>query len=137
MFGWLKRPNYDLLIEPERITLANGEVRVEVEPRLTLGDGGRIVRVGARTSEHSGRVVELLGPARQEERPRFEERFCGFEAIFRHLFRAVQKNAMLALRPDVRVHGASLLRGLLGGEEQRFLREALQGAGAMNVEFAA
>jgi hypothetical protein len=136
MFGWLKRPNYELLIEPGRITLAHGQVRVEVEPRLALAEGGRIVRVGGRGSEQNCRVVELLGPPRQEEQPRFEERFHGFEAVFRHLFRGAQKNAMLALRPDVRVYGASLLRALLGGEEQRFLREALQGAGAVNVEFA-
>jgi hypothetical protein len=94
------------------------------------------VSVGGRTAAQSGRAVELLGPVRQEERPRFEERFGGFQAVFRHLFRAAQKNALLALRPDVRVHGAALLRGMLGGEEQRFLSEALQGAGAVRVEFA-
>jgi hypothetical protein len=135
MFGWLKRPRYDLLIEPERLTLASGQVRVEVEPRLTVAENGRIVSVGARTSAQIGRTVELLGPPRQDERPRFEERFSGFEAVFRHLFRAAQKSA-LALRPDVRVHGASLLRSVLDGEEQRFLREALVGAGAVKVEFA-
>jgi hypothetical protein len=136
MFGLLKRPTYDLLIEPERITLANAKVRVEIEPRLTIAEGGRIVSVGGR-AQQMGRVVELLGPARQEERPRFEERFLGFEAIFRHLLRAAQNSAMFALRPDVRVRGASLLRGVgIGGDEQLFLREALQGAGAVKVEFA-
>jgi hypothetical protein len=136
MFGLFKRPSYDLLIEPERITLAKGNVRVEVEPRLTVAENGRIVSVGGRAPEQTGRVVELLGPARQEERPRFEQRFSAFESVFRHLFRAAHKGALFALRPDVRVHGASLLRPLLGGEEQRFLREALQGAGAVKVEFA-
>ena len=48
MFGWLKRPTYDLHIGAERITLANGQVRVDVEPRLTLGENGRIVSVGGR-----------------------------------------------------------------------------------------
>ena len=30
MFGLFKRPTYDLLIEPERITLINGPVRVAI-----------------------------------------------------------------------------------------------------------
>jgi hypothetical protein len=136
MLGLLKRPTYDLLIEPERITLANAQVRVEIEPRLTIAEGGRVVSVGGR-AQQMGRVIELLGPARQEERPRFDERFLAFEAVFRHLLRAARTNPFLALRPDVRVHGASLLRGVgIGGDERLFLREALQGAGAVKVEFA-
>jgi hypothetical protein len=135
VFNLFKRPTYDLLIEPERITLANGQLRVEAEPRIVVTEKGAIVGVGG-DAPTSGRVIDLLGSARQEERPRFEERFSGFEAVFRHLFRAAQKNAMLALRPDVRVHGASMRRAFLAGEEQRFLREALQGAGAVKVEFA-
>jgi hypothetical protein len=137
MLGWFRRPSYDLLIEPERITLANGVVRVEVKPRLFVAENGGIVGVGVRTSEQSGRVVELFGPVSPAERPRFEERLAAFVAVFRHLIRAAQKNAILGLRPDVRVHGASVLRPLLDGHEQRFLREALVHAGATKVEFAA
>ncbi len=133
---WFRRPTYDLLIEPERITLANAVVRVEVEPRLTVAEGGRIVGIGARGAEQTGRVVELLGPVSQGERPRLEQRFLAFEAVFRHLIRAAQKNAIFALRPNVRVHGASLVGRLLDGNEHLFLREALQGAGAVKVEFA-
>jgi hypothetical protein len=136
MLSWFKRPSYDLLIEPERITLANQKVRVEVEPRLTVAENGRIVSVGGRTAAQSARVIELLGPVSPEERPRFEERFGGFQAVFRHLLRAALKNAVLAVRPHVRVHGASLLRPLLDGREQTFLRDALTGAGATKVEFA-
>lgn len=136
MLKWFRRPTYDLLIEPERITLANDVVRVEVEPRLTVAEGGRIVSVGARSAEQGGRVVELLGPISQAERPPFEERFGAFVAVFRHLMRAAHNSAMFALRPDVRVHGASALRPLLDGHEHRFLREALVQAGAVKVEFA-
>lgn len=136
MVGWLRRPTYDLVIEAERITLANDDVRVEVEPRLTLAEGGRIVAVGGRAETQSGRVVELLGPVSQAERPRFEERHAAFVAVFRHLMRAIHKSSMFALRPDVRVHGASLLRPLLDGHADRFLREALVNAGALKVEFA-
>jgi hypothetical protein len=136
MLKWFRRPTYDLLIEPERITLANNAVRVEVEPRLTLAEGGRIVSVGGRSAEQACRVVELLGPVSQAERPRFEERFGAFVAVFRHLMRAAHNSAIFALRPDVRVHGASVLRPLLDGHEQRFLREALVNAGALKVEFA-
>jgi hypothetical protein len=138
MLGWFRRPTYDLLIEPDRITLANGVVRVEVEPRLSVAESGRIVGVGMRTSEQSGRVVELFGPVSPAERPRFEERLAAFVAVFRRLILAAQKNPLLpTLRPDVRVHGASVLRPLLDGHEQRFLREALVNAGATKVEFAA
>ena len=136
MFGLFKRPSYDLLISPKRFTLSNANVRVEIEPLLTVAGNGRVVSVGARASQQIGRVVELLGPAGEEESPRFEQRFRAFEAVFRHLFRAAQKNAVFALRPDVRVHGASLLRELLDGHEERFLRDALVGAGAVMVEFA-
>jgi hypothetical protein len=136
MLGWFRRPSYDLLIEPERITLADGVVRVEVEPRLSVAESGRILEVGGRTSEQTGRVIELLGPVSPAEGPRFEERLAAFVAVFRHLMRAAQKNAVLALRPSVCVHGASVLRPLLGGHEQRFLREALVNAGATKVEFA-
>jgi hypothetical protein len=135
MFDFLKRQTYDLLIEAERFTLTNSQVRVEVEPRLTIGEGGRILSVGGRT-QPNGRVVELLGPARPEELPRFEERFRAFEVVFRHLIRAALKNAIFAVRPNVRVHGASVLRPLLNGQEQRFIREALMGARAAKVEFA-
>jgi hypothetical protein len=136
MLGWLRRPTYDLLIEPERITLAKGKVRAQVEPRITLGDRGRIVSVGAQTPGHGGRVVELLGPVSQTERPRFEERFNCFQATFRHLMRVAQKGSILALRPDVRVHGAAVLGRLLDVDVQAFLRDALVGAGAVKVEFA-
>ena len=137
MFGWFKRPSYDLLIEPERITLANAAVRIEVEPRLSVAETGRILRVGGRPSEQSGRVIELLGPVSPDERPRFEERHGAFVAVFRHLMRAAQKKIALTIRPHVRVHGASMLHPLLDGDEQRFLREALTHAGATTVEFAA
>jgi hypothetical protein len=136
MLGWFRRPRYDLLIEPGRITLANGVVRVEVEPRLTVAENGRIIAVGGRASERSNRVVELLGPVSPAERPRFEERLAAFVAVFRHLIRVAQKKSVFMLRPDVRVHGASVLRPLLDGHEQRFLREALVHAGATKVEFA-
>jgi hypothetical protein len=133
---WFRRPSYDLLIEPERITLANNSVRVEVEPRLTVAESGRIVAVGGRAKAQSGRVVELLGPASPAERPRFEERWTGFVAVFRHLMRAAQKNAVFAVRPHVRVHGASVLWPLLDRQDEGFLREALVSAGATKVEFA-
>jgi hypothetical protein len=136
MFGLFKPPSYDLLIESERITLANRDVRVEVEPRVTVAENGRIVAVGGRAGEESGRVVELLGPVSQAERPGFEERYGGFEAVFRHLIRAALKNALIAVRPHVRVHGAAVLRPLLDGQEERFLREALVHSGAAKVEFA-
>ena len=137
MFGWFQHPRYDLLIKPERITLANGVVRVEVEPRLSVAETGRIIGVGGRPSERAGRVIELLGPVSPAERPRFEERRRAFVAVFRHLICAAQKKFVLKLRPHVRVHGASVLHPLLEGHEQRFLREALEHAGAMTVEFAA
>lgn len=137
MLGWFRRPSYDLLIEPERITLADRGVRVEVEPRLSVADNGRIIGVGGRTAAQSGRVIELLGPVSPAEPPRFEERHAAFVAVFRHLIRAAQKTSMFILRPNVRVHGASVLRPLLDGHEQRFLREALVHAGATTVEFAA
>jgi hypothetical protein len=136
MFGWFRRPRYELLIEPERFTLADGAVRVEVEPCLSVAENGRIVGLGGRPSDRSGQVVELLGPVSPTEPPRFEERFAAFVAVFRHLIRAAQQTPLFTLRPDVIVHGASVLRPLLDGHEQRFLREALVSAGATKVEFA-
>jgi hypothetical protein len=136
MFRWLRRPRYELLIEPERFTLADGVVRVEAEPRLSVTEDGRILGLGVRASDRSGQVVELLGPVSPAEPPRFEERFAAFVAVFRHLMLAAQKKSLLAVRPYVTVHGASVLRPLLGGHEQRFLREALVSAGATKVEFA-
>jgi hypothetical protein len=136
MLRWFRRPSYDVLIEPERITLASGDVRVEVEPRLSVTENGRIIGVGGRTSAQSGRVLELLGPVAPAERPQFEERLAAFVAIFRHLIRAAQKTSLFILRPDVRVHGASVLRPLLEGREHQFLRDALVHAGATKVEFA-
>jgi len=136
MLDWFRRPSYDLLIEPERITLANGVVRVEAEPRLSVAESGRILGVGRGRSEPAGQVVELLGPVWPEERPRFEKRLAAFVAVFRHLMRAAHRNAIFAVRPDVRVHGVSVLRPLLDGREQSFLRDALVHAGANKVEFA-
>jgi hypothetical protein len=137
MLGWFRRPRYDLLIEAERITLADGAVRVEVEPRLSIAENGRIIGVGGRSSAQSGRVLELLGPISLTERPQLEERLGAFVAVFRHLILAAQKSSALRLRPDIRVHGASVLQSLLGGNEQSFLRDALVHAGATKVEFAA
>ena len=135
MLRWLRRRHYDLLIEPERITLADGAIRVEVEPRVSVAERGRIVGVGARASEQSVRVVELLGPVSPTERPQFEERLAAFVAVFRHLILVAQKKSVVALRPNVRVHGASVLRPLFNGHEQSFLRDALVRAGATKVEF--
>jgi hypothetical protein len=135
MLSWLRRPSYDLLIEPERITLANRVVRVEVEPRLSVAESGRVLEVGAGRPEQAGEVVELLGPVSPEERPQFEKRLGAFVAVFRHLILAAQKNSLVTLRPDVRVHGASVLRPLFDGQEQTFLRDALVHAGATKVEF--
>ena len=136
MLGWFRRPTYNLFIEPGRITLADPVVRVEVEPRLCVAENGRIVGVGGRTQQQSGRVIELLGPVSPAEPPRFEERHAAFVAVFRHLILAAQKTSVFILRPSVRVHGASVLRPLLDGYEQQFLRDALVHAGATAVEFA-
>src|SRR5688572_23791826 len=122
MLGWFRLPRYELLIESDRITLADNRVRVEVEPRLSVAP--------------SGRVLELLGPVSPAERPQFEERLAAFVAVFRHLIRAAQRKTVFALRPHVRVYGASLLRPLFDGHEQQFLRDALVHAGATRVEFA-
>jgi len=136
MLGWFRLPRYELLIESDRITLADNRVRVEVEPRLSVAPDGRIIGVGIATSEQSGRVLELLGPVSPAERPQFEERLAAFVAVFRHLIRAAQRKTVFALRPHVRVYGASLLRPLFDGHEQQFLRDALVHAGATRVEFA-
>jgi hypothetical protein len=136
MLGWFRLPLYELLIESDRITLADNRVRVEVEPRLSVAASGRIIGVGAATSEQSGRVLELLGPVSPAERPQFEERLGAFVAVFRHLIRAAQSKTVFALRPQVRVYGSSVLRPLFDGREQQFLRDALLHAGATTVEFA-
>jgi hypothetical protein len=136
MFRWFRRPRYDLLIEPERFTLADGVVRVEVEPRLSVAENGRIIGVGDHTSQGTDRVVELFGPVSPAERPQFEERLAAFVAVFRHLFSAALGKSVFRLRPDIRVHGASVLRPLFDGQEQQFLRDALVHAGATKVDFA-
>jgi hypothetical protein len=137
MPSWIPRLKYEVLIEPERITFANGDVRVEVEPRLWVSEDGRILGVGARPLERSGRAIEVFGPAAPAEAPRFEARFDALVQLFRHLIRVAQKPAVFMLRPHVRVHGAGVLRPLLNGLEQHFLRDALLHAGASKVEFAA
>jgi hypothetical protein len=136
MLRWFRRPSYDLLIEPERITLAGLTVRVEVEPRLAVDANGRITAVGGRPPEQGDRVIELLAPVSAAERPQFEERLGAFVAVFRHLFRAAQKGAVFAIRPNVRVHGVAVVRPLFSGREQQFLLDALVHAGATKVEFA-
>jgi hypothetical protein len=136
MRRWFRRPSYDLLIEPERFVLADGIVHVEVEPRLSVAESGRIIGVGIRTSAQTDRVVELLGPVSAAERPQFEERLTAFVAVFRHLFAAALGKSVFRLRPDIRVHGASVLRPLFDGKEQQFLRDALVHAGATKVDFA-
>jgi hypothetical protein len=137
MPSWIPRLKYEVLIEPERITFANGDVRVEVEPRLWVSEDGRILGVGARPLERSGRAIEVFGPAAPAEAPRFEARFDALVQLFRHLIRVAQKPAVFMLRPHVRVHGAAVLRPLLNGLEERFVRDALLHAGASKVEFAA
>jgi hypothetical protein len=136
MLSFFRRPRYDLLIEPERIAVAAGDVRVEVEPRLWVADNGRIIAVGVRPSEGIGRVIELFAPLAPSERPQLEARLDAFVSVFRHLFRVAQKGSLFMLRPDVHVRGASVLRPLLGGNEQSFLHDALVHAGATNVQFA-
>jgi hypothetical protein len=122
---------------PRRMFPAAGAVRVEAEPRLWVADNGRIIAVGGRPSERTGRVVELFGPVAPEERPQFEARLDAFVSVFRHLFIAAEKASVFRKRPDVNVHGASVLRPLFDGHEQTFLRDALVHAGATKVEFAA
>jgi hypothetical protein len=48
----------------------------------------------------------------------------------------VRVEVVFALRPHVRVYGASVLRPLFEGDEQKFLRDALVHAGATTVDFA-
>jgi hypothetical protein len=137
MLSWIPRLNYEVLIEPERITFANSNVRVQVEPRIWLSDDGRIIGVGLRPLDRSGRAIDVFGPAAPAEAPRFEARFDALVKLFRHLILVAQKAALVKLRPHVRVYGADSLRSLLNGLEQQFVRDALLHAGASKVEFAA
>jgi hypothetical protein len=137
MPSWIPRLKYELLIEPERITFANRDVRVEVEPRVWVREDGRILGVGTRPLDKSGRAIEVFGPAASAEAPRFDARFDALVQLFRHLMRVAQKAAVITLRPHVRVHGAASLRSLLNGREEQFVRDALLHAGAAKVEFAA
>ena len=137
MPSWFPRLKYEVVIAPERITFANDDVRVEVEPRLWVSDDGRILGVGDPPLDKSGRAIEVFGPAGSAEAPRFEARFDALVQLFRHLIRVAQKAAVIHLRPHVRVRGVALLRPLLDGREEHFVRDALLHAGAAKVEFAA
>ncbi|MDQ3995960.1 MAG: hypothetical protein M3303_02965 [Gemmatimonadota bacterium] len=136
MPSWFPSRKYEAVIEPERISLGNDTVRVEVEPRVWVGEDGRILGLGARPPETSGRAIDVFGPATPAEAPRFEARFGALVQLFRHLIRATHNSALFALRPHVRVHGAASFRAVLGGREEQFVRDALIHAGASKVEFA-
>lgn len=147
MPSWIPRLKYDIRIEPERITFANSDVRVEVEPRVWVSEDGRILGFGVNPPGGSGRAIEVFEPAaaahqrvprelavvRSAELPRFD----ALVQLFRHLILVAQKAAVIKLRPHVRVHGAASLRSLLNGYEEPFVRDALLQAGAAKVEFAA
>ena len=137
MPSWIPRLKYEVLIEPERITVANRDVRVEVEPRVWVAEDGRILGVGYPPLDKRGRAIDVFGPAAPAEAPRFEARFDALVMLFRYLIRVAQKAGMFALRPHVRVYGAASFRPLLNGREEQFVRDALVHAGASKVEFAA
>ncbi len=134
MPSWI--PKFEAVIEPERITLAGRDVRVEVEPRVWVAEDGRILGVGVQPPDRSGRAIELFGPAAPAEAPRFEGRFNALVQLFRHLIRVAARPTIFMLRPRVRVRGAASFRALLDGREEQFVRDALLHAGASKVEFA-
>lgn len=78
MPSWIPRLKYEVVIEPERITFANGDVRVEVEPRLWVSEDGRVLSVGDRPHP-------LLNGYEEDIRPRCSVAGGDNEGRFRDL----------------------------------------------------
>ena len=134
MPSWIPDMSYHVVIEPRRITFVNGNVRVEVAPRLCVGEDGRLLGVGdERPGGGGGRVIELFEPAQPDEPPRFD----ALVSFFRYVMAVTMESTLFKLRPLVQVRGAALLRPLLHGYEEELIRHALLQAGAAKVVFAA
>jgi hypothetical protein len=130
VLNWI--PRLELAVEPERLTLADGKTRVEVEPRIWVSEDGRIVGLG-RPSVEGGRPIDVLEAAVKTD----PERFDALVKLFRRLFALVQGDGLFRIRPRVRVHGIAALRPLLDECAEDLIRDALVHAGAAKVEFAA
>jgi hypothetical protein len=129
---WIPQLNYEIIMGLERITFSDGEVRVDVEPRLWVSNDGRIVGVGDRPSDGSGRPIPLFEQSSADETPRFD----ALVKFFRYVISVMQRTRLFTMRPYVRVHGATSLRPLLNGYEEEIVRQALLQSGAAKVVFS-
>jgi hypothetical protein len=131
--SWFPRLSYEIVIGPERITFSDGEVRTAVEPCLWVSEDGRIIGVGERPADRSGRPIALFAPAPADDTARFD----ALVKFFRFVISLMQSAHVFKLRPYVRVHGVASLRPLLNGYEQEIVRQALLQSGAARVVFSA
>lgn len=133
MPSWIPRLNYEIVLDSRRITFTDGDVRVELEPRIWVSDDGRLVEVGAYRPPAGARPIELFEPAAPDDPSRFD----ALVKLFRHVFKVMQDRSLFRIRPWVRVRGVAALRPLLNGYEEEVVRHALLQSGAVNVEFVA
>jgi len=128
---WFPDTEYDVVIEPDRITFAYGDARAEVAPRVSISDVGKLTGVGDEARRAPGRVVELFEPAQPDEPARFDT----LVTFFRYVLALTMTGHLFRVRPTVRVRGVGALRGLMNGYEEQVVRDALLRAGAARVEF--